>query len=671
MLEGASAPLIRGLGAEMGEVVARVHARNGVDVRCGVQVAGIEGADGRVDRRSPGRRRGRSRRRRRRRHRRVAGDGLARRQWPRAPRRHRLRRSRCGPRRGSTPRATAPGGSTSCSASPARRCASSTGRTPPSRAPRRPRTCWPSSPASRPTPYAPVPFFWSDQFDSRIQFVGRAHGDDEVRVVAGDLDGSFVALYGHGGRLRGVLGVNMPKPVMRCRKLLGRAGIMGGSMWIDATATRAINLSGSNSTFAVVTLTTYDTISIPASSPCRCSPCQPWCCRARSSPSPSSSDAARAAVACRLCRRRPSGAAQRRRRRHRRRRPVPNTGAMPNGEMAAIVQAEVRARIVARHPSERGSDHVDVDAARRRPPHSARRGGHPRAARRARGDRQAPRQPPPARDPAHRRRPRPAGRRRHDVERGRPRPSGCGAARRRCRRARRAGHRLGQGPPRRAAGHRADPRRRHRGRRQAAARVPAAPAAGGDPQGARRGRRRRRRRVPHQGSPSSTLPEKAANAVDKEIDRLERMGQQSPEHAWIRTWLDRIFELPWGTRTDDQLDLDQARAVLDADHYGLDDVKDRIVEFLAVRKLRVGPRRCQPTDVPDSGQSGAVLTLVGPPGVGKTSLGESVARAMGRKFVRVVARRRSRRGRDPRPPAHLRRQPAGSHRPGDHRGRDR
>ncbi len=70
------------------------------------------------------------------------------------------------------------------------------------------------------TPYAPVPFFWSDQFDSRIQFVGRAHGDDEVQVVAGDVDGNFVALYGHGGRLRGVLGVNMPRAVMPYRRLL-------------------------------------------------------------------------------------------------------------------------------------------------------------------------------------------------------------------------------------------------------------------------------------------------------------------------------------------------------------------------------------------------------------------------------------------------------------------
>ena len=134
-------------------------------------------------------------------------------------------------------------------------------------------------------------------------------------------------------------------------------------------------------------------------------------------------------------------------------------------------------------------------------------------------------------------------------------------------------------------------------------------------------------------SPSLALPEKTSNSVNKEIDRLEHMGQQSPEHSWIRTWLDRIFELPWNIRTDEQLDLDQARAVLDADHYGLDEVKDRIVEFLAVRKLRVA-RDIQPSDGPTR-QSGAVLTLVGPPGVGKTSLGESVARAMGRKFVRV------------------------------------
>jgi ATP-dependent Lon protease len=129
-----------------------------------------------------------------------------------------------------------------------------------------------------------------------------------------------------------------------------------------------------------------------------------------------------------------------------------------------------------------------------------------------------------------------------------------------------------------------------------------------------------------------TLPEKTHNFVEKEIDRLERMSSQSPEHSWVRTWLDRVLELPWNITTEDRLDLAAARAQLDTDHYGLDDVKDRIVEFLAVKKLRAD------RDLPDSEVRGAgsVLTLVGPPGVGKTSLGESVARAMGRNFVRVA-----------------------------------
>jgi ATP-dependent Lon protease len=120
-------------------------------------------------------------------------------------------------------------------------------------------------------------------------------------------------------------------------------------------------------------------------------------------------------------------------------------------------------------------------------------------------------------------------------------------------------------------------------------------------------------------------------AISRELDRLERTSSQSPEHGWIRTWLDRIFELPWGTRSDDTLDLTVAAGILDDDHYGLNDVKDRIVEFLAVHKLR------RERQVESTGRgSGAIITLVGPPGVGKTSLGESIARAMGRKFVRVA-----------------------------------
>jgi ATP-dependent Lon protease len=131
---------------------------------------------------------------------------------------------------------------------------------------------------------------------------------------------------------------------------------------------------------------------------------------------------------------------------------------------------------------------------------------------------------------------------------------------------------------------------------------------------------------------AADLPEKVREAALKEAAKLERGSDQSPEAGWIRTWLDTLLEVPWTTTTEDAYDITSARTVLDADHAGLDDVKDRIIEYLAVRKRRsdrgltlVGGRR-----------SGAVLALGGPPGVGKTSLGESVARAMGRKFARVA-----------------------------------
>jgi ATP-dependent Lon protease len=134
-------------------------------------------------------------------------------------------------------------------------------------------------------------------------------------------------------------------------------------------------------------------------------------------------------------------------------------------------------------------------------------------------------------------------------------------------------------------------------------------------------------------------PESVKTAIAKELDRFERMSSQSPEHSWIRAWLDRIFEMPWGERTDDNVDLVDAQAILDADHYGLDEVKDRIIEFLATRKLRrdrgLDARIDADGERTARGQ-GSVITLVGPPGVGKTSLGESIARAMGREFVRVA-----------------------------------
>ncbi len=130
---------------------------------------------------------------------------------------------------------------------------------------------------------------------------------------------------------------------------------------------------------------------------------------------------------------------------------------------------------------------------------------------------------------------------------------------------------------------------------------------------------------------AAELPDNVREAAMREVGKLERASEQSPESGWIRTWLDTVLGLPWQVRTEDSSDIIAARAVLDADHAGLSDVKDRIVEYLAVRARReqrglhaVGGRG-----------SGAVLALVGPPGVGKTSLGESVASALGRKFVRL------------------------------------
>ncbi|NUR07604.1 MAG: endopeptidase La [Nocardioidaceae bacterium] len=131
---------------------------------------------------------------------------------------------------------------------------------------------------------------------------------------------------------------------------------------------------------------------------------------------------------------------------------------------------------------------------------------------------------------------------------------------------------------------------------------------------------------------AADVPDAVREAMLREVGKLERASDQSPESSWIRTWLDTVLELPWDVRTDDQNDVTAARAVLDADHHGLDEVKERIVEYLAVRSRRA-ERGLQ---VVGGRGSGAVILLVGPPGVGKTSLGESVARTMGRTFVRVA-----------------------------------
>ncbi len=128
------------------------------------------------------------------------------------------------------------------------------------------------------------------------------------------------------------------------------------------------------------------------------------------------------------------------------------------------------------------------------------------------------------------------------------------------------------------------------------------------------------------------LPEDVRKAALREVGKLERGSDQSPEAGYLRTWLDTILDLPWNTKTTDATDIRAAREILDADHHGLDDVKDRIVEYLAIRARRTS----RGLEVIGGRGSGAVMALVGPPGVGKTSLGESIARTLGRKFVRVA-----------------------------------
>ena len=142
------------------------------------------------------------------------------------------------------------------------------------------------------------------------------------------------------------------------------------------------------------------------------------------------------------------------------------------------------------------------------------------------------------------------------------------------------------------------------------------------------------------------LPEDVEKAAMRELGRLERLPAAAAEYGVIRTYLDWIATLPWSVTTADNLDLAHARTILDEDHYDLEKVKDRIIEHLAVSKLRNDP-------------SGQILCLVGPPGVGKTSLGQSIARTLGAQVRAPVGRRRPRRGRDPRPPPHVHRRDAG------------
>ncbi len=139
------------------------------------------------------------------------------------------------------------------------------------------------------------------------------------------------------------------------------------------------------------------------------------------------------------------------------------------------------------------------------------------------------------------------------------------------------------------------------------------------------------------------MPEHAREQAEKELGRFERMGEQSAESSVIRTYLDWLIAVPWNENSEEKLDPEHARTILDEDHAGLEDVKDRIVEYIAVRKLRA--ERGLDGDIAErselaktgrrNNESGAILTLIGPPGTGKTSIGESIARATGRKFVRM------------------------------------
>lgn len=152
---------------------------------------------------------------------------------------------------------------------------------------------------------------------------------------------------------------------------------------------------------------------------------------------------------------------------------------------------------------------------------------------------------------------------------------------------------------------------------------------------------------------AEALTDEVAKAISTELDRLERTGGESAESNWIRTWLDTVFDIPWAERADRPVNLADARSILDADHTALDEVKERLIEYLAVRRLRASRDQDQgqdqdqdqdtaaetaPANRPQGGRrrGGAILALVGPPGVGKTSLGESVAAALGRSFVRMA-----------------------------------
>ncbi len=137
----------------------------------------------------------------------------------------------------------------------------------------------------------------------------------------------------------------------------------------------------------------------------------------------------------------------------------------------------------------------------------------------------------------------------------------------------------------------------------------------------------------------SGMPEEAEKEALRELGRMEKMPPQAAEYSVIKTYLDWLTDMPWQVATEDQLDIANARQVLDEDHYDLEDIKDRILEYLAVRKLKLERKEEREQDELQDHireeREGVILCFVGPPGTGKTSLGRSIARAMGRKFIRM------------------------------------
>ena len=154
------------------------------------------------------------------------------------------------------------------------------------------------------------------------------------------------------------------------------------------------------------------------------------------------------------------------------------------------------------------------------------------------------------------------------------------------------------------------------------------------------------------------MPQTAEEEALRQLKKLERMHPDTAETATLRNWLDIMTDLPWSKASKDNLNLKKAQKILDEDHYGLERVKERIVEALAVRKLKEKPK-------------GSILCLVGPPGVGKTSLGRSIARALNRKFVRLSLRRLARRSRNSRSSPNLCRRDAGQNHSGAFSRRER